>query len=168
MEKRGAMELSIGTIVIIVLSMSMLIFGMILLKNIFTGATDITDMTNEQLKLQVSQLFGDDRKLVVYPDTRHIDVKQGEVSGFGIGVKNLLSGTQEGKFSYEVIVSDPDIRNKCGFSERDAEGWISTGRSETGIGLAPGDVFSGKVLLTIPAGTNFCTFRYRVNVKFNN
>ena len=38
MQKRGAMELSIGTIVIIVLAMSMLILGLVLIRTIFTGA----------------------------------------------------------------------------------------------------------------------------------
>ena len=36
--KKGAMELSIGTIVIIVLAMSMLILGLVLIKTIFVGA----------------------------------------------------------------------------------------------------------------------------------
>ena len=57
-KKKGAMELSISTIVIIVLAMSMLIFGMILLKNIFGGAKDVVDMTNEQVKNQIAILFG--------------------------------------------------------------------------------------------------------------
>jgi len=38
--KKGAIELSIGTIVIIVLSMSMLILGMVLVKNIFNNDVD--------------------------------------------------------------------------------------------------------------------------------
>ncbi len=166
MEKKGAVELSIGTIVIIVLSMSMLILGLVLVKNIFSGAMDITDMTNSQLKEQVSKLFGEDKKLVVYPDTRHITVKSGTAMGFGIGIKNLLTGVQDKKFSYEVIVSDPDIRKKCGVGEREAEEWISTGRSEENIGLAPGEFISGKVLLNVPEGSTLCTFRYRINVMY--
>ncbi len=163
--KRGAIELSIGTIVVIVLSMSMLILGLVLVKNIFSGATNIVDMTNDQLIDQVSKLFGEDKKLVVYPNTREIVVKSGEASGFGIGIKNLLTGVQDKKFSYEVVVSDPDIQKKCGVGEREAEAWISTGRSEDNIDLAPGEFISGKVLLTIPEGSTLCTFRYRINVK---
>jgi len=137
-----------------------------LVKNIFSGARDITDMTNSQLKEQVSKLFGEDKKLVVYPDTRNIEVKPGKASGFGIGIKNLLTGVQDKKFSYEVVVSDPDIQKKCGVGEREAEGWISTGRSEENIGLAPGEFISGKVLLDVPEGSTLCTFRYRINVMY--
>ncbi|MCH7850286.1 MAG: hypothetical protein IH845_01435 [Nanoarchaeota archaeon] len=163
--KRGAMEMSIGTIVVIVLSMSMLIFGMILLKNIFTGAGDVVDMTNEQIKSQVGKLFGEDKKLVVFPDTRRIEVKQGDISGFGIGIKNLLQGASEDKFSYEVVVSDPDVKVKCGVSESEILGWITIGRAESNIALGPGEFTSGRVLLRIPEGSSLCDFRLRVNVK---
>jgi hypothetical protein len=165
--KKAAIEMSIGTIVVIVLAMSMLILGMVLVKNIFGGATDIATMTTDQVKNQVAQMFGDQKDLVIYPDTRHIEVEVGEVSGFGLGIKNV-DGLTGGKFSYEVIVSDPDIQSKCGVSESEALGWITTGRAEKDINLAPGDFTSGKVLLSVPVGTNFCTFRYRINVMFNN
>ena len=36
--KKGAMELSMGTIVILVLAMSMLILGLVLIRTIFMGA----------------------------------------------------------------------------------------------------------------------------------
>ena len=121
-------------------------------------------MTNAQLKDQVSKMFGENKRLVVYPDTGHINARGGEISGFGLGVKNLLEGSQAGtKFNYEVEVSDDDIQRKCGISEREAEGWITTGRSEQ-LEIAPGNFESGKILLEIPEGARLCTFRYRVKV----
>jgi hypothetical protein len=168
--KRGAIELSIGTIVIIVLAMSMLILGLVLVKNIFTGATSIADMTNDQLRDQVSKLFSGDKKLVVYPDARHIKLKQGETEGFGIGIKNLLPGTTESTiFSYEVVISDPNLRRNCGgISENEALAWIVTGQAEDRIPIASGDFASSKVLLNVPVGSPLCTLRYRVNVRANN
>jgi len=163
--KKGALELSIGTIVIIVLAMSMLILGLVLVKNIFSGGIDIADMTTEQIKGQISKMFGDDRRLVVYPDTRHIRIKGGEIGGFGIGIKNLLKGNQAGTdFEYEVVVSDADIKKKCGVGESEALGWIVTGRTEK-IPIAPGEFQAGKVLVEIPDGFPLCTFRYRINVN---
>ena len=47
LRKKGAIELSIGTIVIIVLAMSMLILGIILIKNIFSGSTNAVDDINK-------------------------------------------------------------------------------------------------------------------------
>jgi hypothetical protein len=167
--KKAAIELSVNTIVVIVLAMSMLILGLVLVKNIFSGATDITKMTNEQVKNQVSQLFGDDRKLVVYPDSRQVEIKQGQAGGFGIGIKNLRSGSStDTKFSYEVVASDPDLQKKCGVSQKEIESLMTTGRSESGLPLASGEIVTMKVLFTTDVGTPLCTVRFRVNVKVNN
>ena len=166
-KKKGAMELSISTIVIIVLAMSMLIFGMILLKNIFGGAIEVVDMTDTQVKNQIKKLFGEDEKLVVYPDSRRIDARQGEVADFGIGIQNLLKGTQanDATFSYEVSVADDDLQKKCGINENEVHSWISTGRTQGRIGIAPGDFYDGRVSIEVPEGSNFCTFRLSVDVK---
>ena len=168
-DKKAAVELSISTIVIVVLAMSMLILGLVLVRSIFTGATSIADMTNTQVKNQIAKLFAEDQKLVIYPDSRQITIKQGATpDGFGIGIKNLMQGsTTAVKFSYEVVVSDPDLQKKCGVGEKEAEGWIVTGRSEDNMQIASGDFISPKVLLSVPVGAPLCTLRYRVNVKAN-
>ena len=169
--KRGAVELSIGTIVIITLAMSMLILGIVLIKNIFDTGIDIVDMTDAQLKGQVSKLFGEDKRLVMYPDSRETKLKINDIGGFGFGIKNLLTGSasQDAKFSYEVVVSDDDVRTKCSVSEQEIErNWITNGRSESNIIIPAGEVSTGKVLMTIPEGTAPCSFRLRVNVKQNN
>jgi len=166
MKKRGAIELSIGTIVIIVLAMTMLILGLVLVKNIFSASTSIIDLTEDQLLDKIRDLFGDEKKLVAYPSNRHIEIKQGKVDGFGFGIKNLESSSLI--FSYEVIVSDTDVQTKCGVSDSQILSWISTGRAESGIPLSPGEITVGKVLLTIPTGSALCTFRFRINVRHEN
>ena len=130
MEKRGAMELSIGTIVIIVLAMSMLILGIIVVKSIFTGAKGVSDMTMDQLRSEVGKLFGEYKRVVIYPTNLHVYIKPGETDGFGIGIKNLLKTTKKADFSYEVLVSDPDIKSKCGYDAEEVKRWIVTGRAE--------------------------------------
>ena len=55
--KKGAIELSIGTIVIVVLAMSMLILGLVLVRTIFAGATYNVQQMNDKVKDQINQLF---------------------------------------------------------------------------------------------------------------
>lgn len=166
--KKAAIELSINTIVVIVLAMSMLILGLVLVKNIFTGATDVTSMTNDQVKNQVSKMFGDDDKLVIYPDSRLIEIKQGKAGGFGIGIQNLRSGSStDVKFSYEVTVSDPDVKKKCGKTEKEIESLINVGRTETGIEVPSGDLVARKVVFTSEIGDALCLVRFKVAVKVN-
>ncbi len=168
--RKAAMEMSVGTIVTIVLLMTVLILGLALVKNIFKGGTEIVSLTNEQLRNEVGKLFSEDAKIVIYPTSRHVHIKQGTQDGVGIGIKNLIKGaaaSQPVSFSYEVINSDPDIQRKCGISGRDVESYIAGGRAEDNILISSGDFFSGRVLFSIPETAPLCTTRFRVNVKAN-
>lgn len=164
-KKKAAMEMSIGTIVTIVLLVSVLILGTVLISNIFLSAKGVVDLTDQQLRNEIGKLFSEENKLVIYPGIRLIEIKQGQVDGIGMGIKNLLTGSAGTKeFNYLVEVSDPDIRDKCGVTTNEAESWITTGREEREIPIPVGDVSVQKVLFDIPVGAPLCTIRYRINV----
>ncbi len=162
--KKAQMQMSVGTIVTIVLLMTVLILGLVLVRTIFKGATNVVDLSNDQLMEEVNKLFGEDKGVVVYPASRRIEVEQGEIDGFGIGIKNLLGTAGGDTFSYEAVVSDPDLQQKCGVNENTVAGWISTGRAESNIPIPSGATSTQRVLLDIPLGSALCTFRLRVNV----
>ena len=158
--------MSVGTIVTIVLLMTTLILGLVLVRNIFGTATKVIDLSDAQLTEEVNKLFGEDKGVVVYPATRRIEIKQEEINGFGIGIQNLI-GTGNDTFSYEVIVSDLDVQQKCGINGDEISRWIVTGRAENNIPIVSGSKSTQRVLLDIPAGSPLCTFRLRVNVNSN-
>lgn len=166
--KIGAIEMSVGTIVIIVLAMSMLILGMVLVKNIFSGASENVLQMNDKVKDQINKLFVEDKRTVVYLPNQIAKIEQNENWGVAFGVKNLQKGTAEvGRFHYEVIVSDPDVRTKCGVGERDIEAWIKTGRSDD-MSIAPGQSYFGIVRFLIPENAPLCTVRFHVDVTKDN
>jgi hypothetical protein len=119
-------------------------------------------MTNDQLENQIRNLFGEEKDLAIYPDSKIVTLNQGELDGFGIGIKNLGNA---GRFSYEVTVSDPDLQRKCNVNAQQVIGWIVTGRAEDNIQLGPGVDTSRKVLVQVPEGSALCTFRLGINVK---
>jgi len=164
--KKGAMEMSVGTIVTIVLLVTVLVLGLILVQNIFRSATGVVNLTDQQLREEVNKLFSEQKKVAIYPGTRFLEIKQGEIDGFGVGIRNLLTGTAGSKkFSYIIEVSDPDLRTKCGINANEVERWITTGRQEVNIPIPVGDLSAQKVLFDIPIGSPLCTVRFRVNVK---
>ncbi|MCX6748660.1 MAG: hypothetical protein NT076_03570 [Candidatus Pacearchaeota archaeon] len=55
--KKGAVELSVSTIVIIVLAMSMLILGMVLVRSIMCGAIGMTGTINTKVNGEINNLF---------------------------------------------------------------------------------------------------------------
>jgi len=161
-DKRAAMEMSVGTIVTIVLLVSVLILGIVLIRNIFTSAKGAIDLTDQQLRNEIDKLFSEEDKLIIYPQTKFIEIKQEDTDGVGIGIKNLQrgeSGTET--FSYEVLASDV---SDCGVSKEEAESWIVTGKSETDIPIASGDLITDKVLFRIPVGSPLCVVKFRINV----
>jgi len=166
--RKGQMEMSVGTIVTIVLLVTLLILGVVLIKNIFTSAKGVVDLTDQQLRSEISKLFSEDTKLVIYPGTKMIEIKQGTTDGIGIGIKNLLEGTAGNtKFSYVVSASVPDLAN-CGVTKAVAESWITVGRIGTDLSIASGDIRSTKVQFNIPVGSPLCTARFNVEVTQGN
>ena len=86
MRKKGAMELSISTVVVIVLAMSMLILGLILVRSIFTGAKYNIEKMNEKVEGEINKLFVEDKRAVLYLPNRLAEVKQGDVYGVSVVV----------------------------------------------------------------------------------
>lgn len=165
MNKKGAIELSIGTIVIIVLAMTMLIMGLILVRTIFSGAKYNVQQMNDKVTNEINKLFVEDKKTVMYLANQEAKITQGDIWGIAFGIKNLQTGVAEAKkFSYVVEVSDPDTKKKCGISDGVANSWITTGREDS-INIVPGDVYYGIVRFSIPIGSPLCTIRYHLVVK---
>jgi len=167
-DKRAAIEMSIGTIVIIVLAMSMLILGMILIQNIFKGASENVLQMNDKVKDEINKLFVEDKRTIVYLPNQIAKITQNEDWGIAFGIKNLARGTAEvGRFHYDVTVSDPDVRTKCGIDERTIESWIKTGRSDD-MSIAPGQNYFGIVRFLIPENAPLCTIRFHIDVTMDN
>ena len=163
--KRAAMEMTMGTMVTIVVLVTVLILGLVFVRTVFTSARGAIDLTDQQLRNELSKLFGEESRISIYPGNRFIEIKQEDLDGVGIGIRNVGRGaTAPSSFSYEVVVSDPDLQTKCGVSEQTAESWIVTGRAENNIPIAPGAFSSQKVLFEIPTGAPLCTVRFRALV----
>lgn len=163
--KRAAFEMSVGTIVTIVLSVTLLVLGIFFVQQVFSSAKGVAELTDQQMRNEINKLFSSEDKIVIYPSTRYIEIKQESTDGVGIGIKNLQQGVSgDMKFSY--VVKPEDFSN-CGVTAEVAENWIALGKSATDLSIASGDLASRKVLFNIPVGAPLCTVRYRVEVTAN-
>jgi hypothetical protein len=159
--KRAAMEMTVGTIVTIVLLMSALVLGLILTNTIFKSAKGAIDLTDQELTSKISNAFGsDDAPLAVYPQSGELTIKQENKEAIGIGIRNLLtgvSGTQ--KFTYSVVVGE----STCGSD--DVLKWIYLGKTGSDIPINVGSYYTTKIYLEIPSGAPICSVKYRIDVK---
>jgi hypothetical protein len=160
--KKAAMEMSVGTIVTIVLLMSVLVLGLMLVKNIFTSSKGAVDLTDQQVHAELEKLFSEDAALIIYPTAAELTLKPGENDAFGIGIKNIAktSGAST-MFSYETVL----MENTCGLSEQEVMDWIVLGASDDTLEIPIGKIGSGKMTIEIPEGTPNCIANFRIKVS---
>lgn len=162
--KKAAMEMSVGTIVTIVLLMTVLVLGLVMVKNIFSGSSKSIDQINEGVQSEINNLFSDgDTKLAIYPASREITLKKGDIGGFGLSIINKNDEASE--FSYTVEVSE--ISSTCQMNEANAEKLIILGKSGDGITLESGSYMDNAVLVKfeIPETAPLCEVRYKVTIE---
>jgi hypothetical protein len=165
--KKAAVELSIGTIVIIVLAMSMLILGILLVRNIFGAGMDITDSIKNELDRTVANMFNDDKRLGMAPSARFKEVKVGETTGFGFAIANRLStGAKDAKFRYEIEVSEENL-NQYELNKNEVLSWIKSGKEATIGKISTSIPYEAVILVTIPEDEELCEVTYMVRVFYN-
>ena len=163
--------MSVGTIVTIVLLMTVLILGLVMVRTIFRSSTENINAIDTAVKSEINKLFSEDntRKVVIYPATRTITIKKGETAGFGFAIRNTETSSVEEEatpeFSYTVAASGT---NTCGMDEDDANKLIIFGASGEGIPIASGDSnVENAILVTyeIPESVPLCKIRYILNIE---
>lgn len=164
LNRKGAIELSVGTIVVIVLAMSMLILGLVLIKNIFRGSIDNFNALNRNVEGEINKLFneGNDRLIVYLPDGQ-LDIKKGRVFGVGFGVRNNIEGESSiGNFAYKVQASS--IQKNCKLTLDQANNYLKLGDSGT-FNLSPGQINTKlRVDVQITESAPLCLIRYDIIV----
>lgn len=164
--KKAAIEMSVGTIVTIVLLMTTLILGLILVRNIFSGSVENINSIDQAVKNEINKLFAEDdaRKIVIYPAAREITVKKGDEGGFGFSIRNTEE--QDGSFSYEVKAMEAS----CELSLSKADELIILGKSSSGINIPSGDSMDNPILVKFSISDNIplCNIRYGLDVEKGN
>jgi hypothetical protein len=160
--KKAAVELSIGTIVIIVLAMSMLIMGLVLIRGIFSGATNNVDTINKKVEDEINKLFVDESKRAVLKLSKNTaEVKLGESFGVAFGVRNTDEGiTESSTFMFDTVLDYDDVREKCGVTKEVAESWITHGSGD--LSVRPGEIKHDIIRIGLPESAPLCVPRYRI------
>lgn len=155
------MEMSVGTIVTIVLLMSVLVLGLVMVKNIFGGAKGAISMTTDQLNTQAAKLFSNsDQNVLITPNSAELTIKSGKTDAFGVSIRNNAKNVNSGtSFSYQVTPQ----QNSCGFTNNQTMSLISLGAEQT-LAISISGIESSKVVFNIPDNTPKCDVSYRIKV----
>ena len=169
--KKGAMEMSVGTIVTVVLLMTVLVLGLVLVKSIFSSSTNAVSQIDDAVQASISDLFSEEgKKLAIYPNNRQVKLKKDDdPRGFAFSVKNV--DTEPRDFTY-TIGADPNFQfsQKCGSSmtKQKADSWLLT--TSGSFSLGPGNPMDMPelVLFEIPDTAPPCTIPYKLNIDPDN
>lgn len=170
-QKKGAIELSIGTVVIIVLAMSMLILGLVLVRNIFTGATESVDILDDKVQNEIKNLFNDESSDVIVKlgSDRTAKIKPGTSVKVGIGAR-LPSGEslQDGnrlKFtlSLDELTTSQNCLRVLGKTKTEQIFRTNLNVPVPFLDIDGSNAF-GDVEISVPEGTALCTQKVIVKV----
>ncbi|MBU2562315.1 MAG: hypothetical protein KKF68_01500 [Nanoarchaeota archaeon] len=161
------MEMSVGTIVTIVLLMSVLILGLVLVRTIFSGAVKNIEGIDAAVESEIQKLFAesDTKKIVIIPSTREIEIKKGEdTRGFGFSIRNI--GGEADKFSYTISAEEVS----CSMRLSEAEDLIALGREKNNIQISAGDIMEYPMFVkfSIPETAPPCKITYAINMEKGN
>ncbi|MBI2673229.1 hypothetical protein HYX19_03135 [Candidatus Woesearchaeota archaeon] len=84
MAKRGALELSINTIVVVVIAITLLTLGLAFVKQQFGGLTDITKDVFGTAKTEIGKIHGGAK----FTAPTQVSIKQGETTTIAVFVAN--------------------------------------------------------------------------------
>lgn len=166
--KNAAMELTMGTMVTIVLLVMVLILGGYFVNKIFFSATKSIDAIDAQVTDQINKLFAEDktRKLVIYPSTRQVSLEKGEQGdGFAFAIRN--TGTETANFTYNIQATQTSCQDSL--TPAQADSFFATGKDSgtRPITIPAGSIMDFPQLVTfnIPDGAPPCTVSYLINVQ---
>jgi len=160
-EKRGALELSMNTIVIIVIGVTLLTLGLRWIYGLFGGLQERTGEIDEQLKKQISNLFeGGDESLIIRPNS--VTIQQGKNKDLAFAIRNAISDGKEHDFSYTI-----ELTNTEGKNTEEVMAWITSSQGQE-INVASGQLHYELVPVDIPKSAPIGTYRFEVTLKADN
>ena len=164
---KGAMEMSMGTIVTIVLLMSVLVLGLFFVQKIFSSGSDAIDSIDSQVQNEIAKLFSEEGKsLAIYPSDRDINIKAGDdPKGFAFSIKN--KDVESHEYQYTVFAQEGfDYLEKCGstMTRQKADSYLLLTSGSNSIG--PGDTMELPELVRfdVPEIAPPCTIPYKLEI----
>ncbi len=168
--KRAAIEMSMGTIITIILAVVFLILGLTFVKSIFGVASSSIQITDDKLKAQLSTLFADENQpTFIKPEEGVFKVRAASDFYFVIGGRSKNGNdVQRGDLQYRFIL-DKNAPNSClsKFNNNEAriKAWfpgVKFAADENEEVLNPltiyqGDMSSSRIQISIPSGTPLCS-----------
>lgn len=122
MHKKAAVELSMNFLVVVILSIVVLTSGILITRQIFTGAEEIKTQLDSQTDSQIESLLQGSRRVGIAFGRKTIAAEDSSV--FGLGVRNVLRENLYFKVSVvPTKIIESGSENPITLTELEAKGW---------------------------------------------
>ncbi len=152
--KKGAIDLSVNFLVVIIIAIVILALSMVLFSDVFFKVQEADVELNQQYKDEIWRLL-DSGGLVVAPLNTQT-VPRGEVAKFGVGVRNIQN-TQE----FKIKVSPQNVSGCNALND-----WLRIARPTRTIEANTQDIFA--IGVAVPDDAKPCTYVFNVVINTNN
>jgi len=161
--KKAQMEMSVGTMVTIVLLLIVLVLGIFFIQKIFKSGSNAIDTIDSQTQSELQKLFANENaKIAFYPTSRDVAINKGDdPKGFAFQIRN--NDVEEAVFTFTTTATDA---SKCGstFNEEKANNLLLGGSGTISVG--PSDISEARIVkFVIPDSAPSCTVEYSLNIK---
>jgi hypothetical protein len=157
--RKAAIEMSMTTVVVIVLSMTMLALGLTLVRTLFKGATLTATGLNSQVQNELNKIFQSGTSTVAI-------VSEGGILEPPLGKSNAvwwaLVSSDEGKYSYTFTIDPAECASK-GLTADKLKSWF-VGLTGS-ISMPANSNKENKILMNVPTNAPACSFELRLEVK---
>ena len=165
MSNKQAVELSLNFIVILIISIALFGFGVIFIRNLFSQANDLRDLTLNELDERIGELIceGSDRVCIGMDSET---VKRKEYYVFGLRILNVLDSQN---FDIEVSpVEDSSgviVIKKNGEETRSPHRLLIYPQSRQGIFIKQNEEVKLGIGIQVPSNAVSGTYIFNVNIK---
>jgi len=159
--KKAAMELSMGTIVIIVLSVTLLVLGMVFIRGLMCSGIQIGEKVDEGVKNELRTLFGTDDYGVTCMGEKGQEIKIG--TGGRRQIVCYIKSDEQVKYS--LIVND--FESLSGAPSSTLSKWIID-KNVQSVDVAPGSKGAEPVVMLLNVPRDAPTTSLKLNLEAKN
>lgn len=159
MKKRG-MELTISTLVVIILALMMLVMGTIITRAMTCNAMQGVNSMAELGQQEIQNLFSQQEDNNVAVKEKINDIQRVTYYGVGFFIKNV-DIISNNTFTYTVDVFD---LQDCDITKAQARDYILSTRTKS-VNIVKGNTYSDILEMKIPQDAPICSLKYEIKVE---
>lgn len=158
--RKAALQLSIETIVTVIIAVTLLVFGIIFLRQIVGGASEIQDDLDQQTELELNRILERGDQLALPFNTQKLH--RGESHLFGLGILNIGVSSQF-SVSYIRLSNAADEKNRrITLTAAQLSEWFRYDTNPVTIG--PNERHIANILVIVPDNAQSGTYIFNVEV----